>query len=59
MEKEMNTIEDTTEFVNAECERCGGVLRVDREKGEAVCPYCGAKTAPDHSFCQSCGKRLP
>ncbi len=43
MEKEMNTIEDTTGFVNAECERCGGVLRVDREKGEAVCPYCGAK----------------
>ena len=25
----------------------------------AYCPYCGAKTAPDHSFCQSCGKRLP
>ena len=27
--------------------------------GRAYCPYCGAKTAPDHSFCQSCGKRLP
>ena len=25
----------------------------------AYCPYCGAKTAPDHNFCQSCGKRLP
>ena len=25
----------------------------------AYCPYCGAKTAPDHSFCQSCGRRLP
>ena len=23
------------------------------------CPYCGAKTEPDYSFCQSCGKRLP
>ncbi|MBQ6488054.1 MAG: hypothetical protein IJI75_02385 [Solobacterium sp.] len=43
MEKEINTIEDTAGFVNAECERCGGVLRVDQEKGEAVCPYCGAK----------------
>ena len=27
--------------------------------GRAYCPYCGAKTAPDHNFCQSCGKRLP
>ena len=25
----------------------------------AYCPYCGAKTAPDHNFCHSCGKRLP
>ena len=43
MDKEINTIEDTTGFVNAECERCGGTLRIDQEKGEAVCPYCGAK----------------
>ena len=25
----------------------------------AYCPYCGAKTQPDHSFCRNCGKRLP
>ncbi len=43
MEKEINTIEDTTGFVDAVCERCGGTLHVDQEKGEAVCPYCGAK----------------
>ena len=31
----------------------------DAPAARAYCPYCGAKTAPDHSFFQSCGKRLP
>ena len=22
------------------------------------CPYCGAKSEPDHRFCKSCGKKL-
>ena len=29
------------------------------QSGETnFCPYCGAKTKPDHKFCRSCGKKL-
>lgn len=30
-------------FVQAQCENCGGILAVDSDQKEAVCPFCNAK----------------
>ena len=27
-------------LIKVECSNCGGILSLDRDKGEAVCPFC-------------------